>query len=168
MNGQKTKNISIRAFWEFCQNEFHHLLHQKSIPEHYYFCDNEIDANACANLVVRKIKQATAPSLWWYEKTKTPQTVAGDLAIVTDWVGNPKALIEFVKTERVSFDKINAAFARAEGEGDMTLAYWKKVHKEYYIKQMKESKVAFHPKMIIVCEYFKTLITIEDYYKKAM
>lgn len=33
----------------------------------FYFCDNEQDANECAELVLSGDKRATAASLWWYE-----------------------------------------------------------------------------------------------------
>jgi uncharacterized protein YhfF len=50
----------------------------KKIPPSFYICDNEIDANECAELVVKEIKQATATSLWWYEKNNEPLPNIGD------------------------------------------------------------------------------------------
>lgn len=37
-------------------------------PISFYFCDNKEDADQCASLVVQGIKQATATSLWWFER----------------------------------------------------------------------------------------------------
>ena len=40
----------------------------KETPLSFYFCYNKKDADQCAELVVKGIKQATATSLWWYKK----------------------------------------------------------------------------------------------------
>lgn len=63
---------------------------------------NKKDADECADLVVKKIKQATSPSVWWFEKNKEELPKVGDIAIVTDWNGNPKAIIRTTKVEIVN------------------------------------------------------------------
>ena len=75
----------------------------KKIPPSFYFCDNEIDAIECAELVVKGIKQATATSLWWYEKNNEPLPNIGDCYVITDWKGIAKAIIETTKIELVPF-----------------------------------------------------------------
>ena len=44
----------------------------RETPSSFYFCDNKKDADQCAELVVKGIKQATATSLWWYKKIIVP------------------------------------------------------------------------------------------------
>ncbi len=129
----------------------------KEIPISFYFCDNEKDANECAELVVKGIKQATASSLWWYKKNNESLPKIGDQYIVTDWNGNAKAIIETTKIEQVPYNEITAEFAKIEGEGDKSLKYWKKVHEAYYKREMEPSGDQFSEDMIIVCEYFKTI-----------
>jgi len=146
----------IESFWnDFLRETPKH--NKKVIPPSFYFCDNEKDANDCAELVVKRIKRATATSLWWFEKNNEPMPEIGDHSIVTDWNGNAKAIIETVKIELIPFNKITSDFAEIEGEGDKTLAYWKKVHQAYYTKEMKPFKEAFNDNMTIVCEHFKTI-----------
>ncbi len=127
------------------------------IPKHFYFCDNEEDANICAELVVGKIKQATAPSVWWYEYYNEPMPKVGDLYIVTDWYGTAKAIIEITEITQVRFREVSAEFARAEGEGDKSLAYWQKTHKAYYKREMEAVGADFNVNIMISCERFKTL-----------
>lgn len=129
----------------------------KDIPISFYFCDNEKDADECAELVIKGIKKATATSLWWYQKNNEPLPEIGNHYIVTDWAGNAKAIIETTKTEQVPYNRITADFAEAEGEGDKSLNYWKKVHKAYYSREMKPYNDTFNENMIIVCEHFKTI-----------
>ncbi|TDQ32211.1 ASCH domain-containing protein [Zeaxanthinibacter enoshimensis] len=147
---------SIVDFW----NEFlslHPGIENKDLPESYYFCDNEKDANECAELVVKKIKRATATSLWWFKKFDKPLPETGDLAIITDWEGTPKAVIETVRTEPTPYSQVTPEFAATEGEGDGSLDYWKKVHKAYYQREMEPYGEKFEDDMIIICEYFKTI-----------
>ncbi|TXK52875.1 ASCH domain-containing protein [Pontibacter qinzhouensis] len=131
----------------------------KETPVSFYFCDNKKDADECAELVVKGIKQATATSLWWYQRNKEQLPEVGDQYVVTDWAGNAKAIIETTKIKQVPYNKVSAAFAQAEGEGDKSLGYWRKVHKAYYAREMKPYGEHFNENMVIVCEYFKTIFT---------
>lgn len=152
----KLSKNSIKEFW----NKFLTLNPEnprKEIPVSYYFCDNEIDANECADLVSKGIKKATATSLWWFEKNKEPLPKIGDQAIITDWYGRPKAIIETIKIDPTPYNEITPEFAETEGEGDKSLDYWKKVHKAYYKREMKPHGDKFEGNMIIICEYFKTI-----------
>jgi len=129
----------------------------KAIPPSYYFCDNKKDADECADLVVKDIKKATATSLWYFQKHNESLPKVGDLAIVTDWKGNPKAIIKTTKIEHVAFNHITAEFAEIEGEGDKSLRYWKKVHQAYYEREMETYSDEFDENMIIVCEHFRRI-----------
>lgn len=131
----------------------------KNLPEpsSFYYGDNKKVADECAGLVINKIKQATSPSMWWFEKNNEPLPQAGDLAIVTDWDGNPKAIVKTIRIEIVRFKDISPEYARIEGEGDGSLAYWKKEHWNYYANEMKAFGEYPTEEMEIVCEYFETI-----------
>lgn len=147
---------SVELLWEFFlkENPENKL---KKIPISFYFCDNEKDANECAELVVNGIKQATATSLWWYEKNNEDLPTKGAQYIITDWDGNAKAIIETTKVTPIPYNDITSEFARIEGEGDKSLGYWKKVHRAYYTREMEPYGELFTEDMIIICEYFKTI-----------
>ncbi len=146
----------IKIFWlEFIEANPEYVAHPQ--PINYYFCDNEVDANECAELVVQNIKQATTASVWWYNKMGENMPQVGDLAIVTDWHGNPKALIRNEKVEIVKFADITEEYATIEGEGDKTLAYWKRVHWDYYSREMQAYNETPTEDMELVCEIFQTI-----------
>ncbi len=152
----KLPNPSVAELWANFVKKHPDLEHTPQ-PNHFYFCDNAHDANTCAELVVKKIKQATAPSVWWYVHHNKPMPNVGDLFIVTDWDGVAKAVIELTNIQQVSFNKVDAAFAHAEGEGDKSLAYWRKVHKAYYQREMEVAGASFNENMLISCERFRTV-----------
>lgn len=156
MEIKKNKNTSTEVLWDtFLKRNPNNPI--KKIPISFYFCDNKKDADDCAELVVKGIKQATAPSLWWHEINNEPLPQVGNQYIVTDWEGNAKAIIETTKVVLTPFKDITAEFAKTEGEGDKSLAYWKKVHQAYYTREMEPHGEQFNKHMIIVCEYFKTI-----------
>ena len=155
-----TPNLSVLNLWKsFIQHNPKYATNPT--PPYFHFCDNEQDANLCAALVMQNIKQATAPSMWWYEHHNEPMPKVGDLFIVTDWHGVAKAIIEITKMEQVRFTDVTEAFAQAEGEGDKSLAFWRKVHQDYYSREMKKAGAYFKEDMLISCEYFRTLLTVE-------
>ncbi len=151
-------NPSVLNLWNRFTRQ-HRQYKNSSIPNHFYFCDNEYDANTCAELVVQNIKQATAPSLWWYEYHNEPMPKVGTLFIVTDWHGEAKAIIEVTKLEQVRFKDVGEAFAYAEGEGDRSLAYWRKVHRAYYTREMEKAGAHFNENMLILCTFFKLIFS---------
>ena len=137
----------------------HNNLSYRDMPPVLYFCDNEHDANECAELVKKGIKQATATSQWWFEKHNEPLPEVGDQAIVTDWQGNAVAVIETTRVEPTPYNQITPELAQAEGEGDKSLTYWKRVHQAYYEREMAPFHEFFAEDMIIMCEYFSTIYT---------
>lgn len=125
--------------------------------ESWHFCDNEIDANECATLVLDNIKMATSPSLWWHEANKEPLPKVGDLNIVTNWQGEALCIIETTNVSIVPYDEITAEYAFLEGEGDKSLAYWKRVHWAYYHRELEDTSFTPTENMPIVCETFKVV-----------
>ncbi|HEU0052064.1 MAG TPA: ASCH domain-containing protein, partial [Longimicrobium sp.] len=120
----------------------------------FHFCDNEADADHCAALVVARRKQATAASLWWHEACGEPVPRAGDHHVVTDWSGEARCVIRTTEVAVVSFRDVTAEHAAAEGEGDLTLEWWRVTHWAYYHREL--AGTAFTPRddMPIVCERF--------------
>jgi uncharacterized protein YhfF len=151
-------NSSVLNLWNRFTRQ-HRQYKNSSIPNHFYFCDNEHDANTCAELVVQNIKQATAPSIWWYEYHNEPMPKVGTLFIVTDWHGEAKVIIEVTKLEQIRFKDVGEAFAYTEGEGDRSLAYWRKVHRAYYTREMEKAGAHFNENILISCEYFKLIFS---------
>lgn len=116
-NKKYQESRSPRALWEkFIEANPGYANHHR--PESWCFCDNEQDANECADLVEKGIKKATSPSLWWFEKNGHKLPEPGELNLVTDWYGNARALIRTTKVALVPFNEITQEYAEAEGEGD--------------------------------------------------
>ena len=145
-----------------CRAYFTHINKPfKQLPS-WYFCDNEHDANECAALVLSGIKQATSPSLWWYEDNNEPLPEVGDLNVVTNWQGEGLCIIETTAVDIVPFNEISAQYAYSEGEGDRSLSYWQDVHWQYYHRELVESDREPTQDMPIVCEAFRVVFSQQD------
>ena len=138
----------------------------EELGEWFHFCDNEKDAKECAQLTKDGIKQASSTSLWWFKKNNEDLPEVGNLYIVTDWYKIAKAIVKVVKIEQTPFNEITEEYAIAEGEGDKSLANWKKVHWDYYSREMEEFDEKPTEDLMIVCEHFETLFTTDNISKE--
>lgn len=59
----------------------------------------------------------------------------GDYSIVLDGSGVPVCITQTERVEIKSFNKVTADHAHLEGEGNRSLEYWRKVHKDFFEKE---------------------------------
>ncbi len=147
---------SVKRLWHsftMVHSEYQSL----PMPQSWYFCDNEKDANECAQLVIQEKKRATCTSLWWFKKHNEPLPETGDINIVTNWKGQAKAIIRTTQTELIPYCEITASHAQLEGEGDQSLDYWRKVHWAYYNREMNPFEERATEDMVLVFESFELL-----------
>ncbi|QPG04493.1 ASCH domain-containing protein [Salinimonas marina] len=119
------------------QRYFMHFKLPPSQPKSWHFCDNESDANECAELVLKGIKRATSPSLWWFQAKGEPLPKAGDLNIVTNWARQALCIIKTTSVAIVPFNQVTEEYAALEG--DKSLAYWQHVHWDYYHRELENT-----------------------------
>lgn len=77
------------------------------------------------------------------------QTEVGKHMVVCDGEGRPCAVLETVALYLNSFDKVDADFARKEGEGDLSLEWWRDAHQQFFTRNG-----GFTPDMMLWCEEF--------------
>ncbi|SHG76571.1 ASCH domain-containing protein [Flagellimonas flava] len=150
------ENASARNLWgDFL--DAHLEFASEDAPRVIHFCDNEKDANTCADLVSKDIKRATSHSLLGlqYRKEKLPKI--GDFAVVTDWAGKAKCIIRTTSVKLVPYFAIHAEHARLEGEGDKSLDHWQKTHWDYYTRELSEFNRKPRESMIVVFERFEKI-----------
>ena len=52
---------------------------------------------------------------------------------------------------------VSEEHAYKEGEGDRSLEYWRKVHKEFFTEELKSLNQEFDENMELVCEEFEVV-----------
>ncbi len=148
------ENASARNLWgDFL--DAHLEFASEDAPKVIHFCDNEKDANTCVKLVCKDVKRATSHSLLGLQLRKEEIPKIGDFAVVTDWSGKAKCIIRTTSVKLVPFFAIRADHARLEGEGDKSLEHWKKIHWDYYTRELAEFKKTPRESMIVVFEEFE-------------
>lgn len=104
-------------------------------------------------LVVAGVKTATASGRAEYDATGEPLPAPGELGIVLDGAGHPRALVETTSVRVARFDEVDAAHARLEGEGDGSLEEWRVVHERFFAA----GEGGFAPDMDVVLERFRVV-----------
>jgi len=108
-----------------------------------------------AELVLKGIKTGTASAYPLYEAENEALPKAGDYSVILDSKDEAVCIIKTTKVTIVPFREVSEEHARKEGEGDGSLEYWRKVHVEFFRKEMSETGKLFHEDMPVVCEEFE-------------
>ena len=108
-----------------------------------------------ADLVVKGIKTATCSAYALYEMENEPMPKPGDYSVILDSKDNAVCIIQTTKVFLSPFDEVPQEHAFKEGEGDRSIDYWRRVHKEFFSEELKPAGREFDEKMILVCEEFK-------------
>ena len=110
-----------------------------------------------AELVIKGIKAATTSLYYWYESGEERLPKTGDYSVILDAKGNVVCIIQTTKVYIVPFCEVSKEHARKEGEGDLSLAYWRQVHKDFFSDELKVEQKDFSETMDVVCEEFKLI-----------
>lgn len=148
--------LTVPEFWE--QRRALDATLPEAAPLAWAFGATPAHADSLLALVLEGVKTGTASSLWDYEASGDPLPVPGELSIILDGRGEPRALIETTSVVTVPFDEVTAEHAHSEGEGDRTLADWRETHEQYW-RRHSENPRGFAPDMPVVCERFRLLLT---------
>lgn len=114
--------------------------------EAFSFGDGPQMADELLELVLIGRKRATC----WIANENPETTKVGTLAVVLNGRGIPKAVIRTVELTKRRFDEVDAAFAFDEGEGDLSLEFWRNEHIRFF-----EKSGCYAPDMMLWCERFE-------------
>lgn len=120
-----------KYFW----NEFlrkNPALSGESFYDCFHFDVGEVVSNKLLNLMLERRRTATASLGWLMEANERPLPTVGSLRVVTNWNKVERRVIRITSVLTLPFCEVPESLARAEGEGDGTLEYWRKVHWGYF------------------------------------
>lgn len=122
-----------------------------------HFCNDEYNANLCADLILHGEKQASCSLAYRYLHTGEARPEVGQLLVVTNWQGTPICIVEITSVTECQYNEVTPEFAAAEGEGDKTLTWWRKMHWDYFSNECAELGVTANEEMLLVLERFKVV-----------
>lgn len=124
-------------------------------PNAWAFSTHPGEADRLLELVISGDKTATSSDARWYDD-QTPAPQVGEMSIIVNSHGRPRALIVTTHAEVVPFAEVDAEHARLEGEGDLSLDYWREVHQRYFTENPPEG-ADFTTDMPVLTERFTVL-----------
>jgi uncharacterized protein YhfF len=119
--------------------------------------DSPALADKLGALIVQRIKTASCSTLWEWQAEGNSIPEVGLITIVLDGRGEPLCIVETMAVSSCKYNEVNADFAREEGEGDLSLNYWREAHKNYFSRVLPKIGKEFSEDMPLVCEWFQMI-----------
>jgi uncharacterized protein YhfF len=119
--------------------------------------DGPAMADELGALIIQGIKTATCSALWEWEAEGNPIPNVGLITIALDGRGEPLCIVETVEVSIRKYNEVDADFARAEGEGDLSLHYWRAAHKNFFSRTLMKIGKEFSEEMPLICERFRVI-----------
>nr|WP_062205716.1 ASCH domain-containing protein [Demequina salsinemoris] len=124
------------------------------VPAAWAFGGTRAQAAKLLELVLAGAKTGTASALWDFEADEDPLPEVGEVNIIVDGDGAPRAVVQTTDIRTMPFHEVDEEHAASEGEGDLSLAHWRAVHAEFWEEY---STSGFSPEMPVVCERFRVV-----------
>ena len=113
------------------------------------FGDTPEMADELAERVAKGIKTASCCSLSSFNHQDESSAIGG-YSIILNSQGEPVCVIRLVSLRIIRYCDVNEAFARKEGEGDLSLGYWAQGHEAFF-----QREGSFDAAMELVAEEFE-------------
>lgn len=120
----------------------------------WYFGNSAEMALELAELVMLGKKTATASLAKTNELEPENAPVVDGYSVVTTFDGDPLCIIQTTGIRYLAFGDVDPEFAADEGEGDLSLEYWRRVHHDYFEKESARLGFEFDENSIVCCERF--------------
>ncbi len=121
------------------------------------FGDNPALADELGNLVLSGLKSATCSAVWEYEAEGEPIPHVGTFWLVLDGRNEPMCVVETIEVTFRKYNEVDADFACAEGEDDLSLESWRAGHKRFFTRTLAPIGKDFSEEMPLVCERFHVI-----------
>lgn len=162
----EAQEAAVAAYWETARKRagltrLDVVVGQQAVgavqPPAWSFGVDAREADGLLELVLAGRKTGTASAAELYEVEGMEVPVPGDLSIILDGTGRPRALIVTTEVATVPFRDVDADHAAAEGEGDLSLTHWREVHERFLTDGLAQVGREFSPDTAVVVERFRLL-----------
>ena len=114
-------------------------------------------ADELGALIAAGTKTATCSALWEWEAEGESPPETGTITIVVNGRGEPLCIVETTEISICKYNQVDADFAREEGEGDLSLQYWRGTHRRFFSRSLPKLDREFSEEMPLVCERFRLI-----------
>lgn len=150
-------DVTVREMWNNYIQSYPEFKNN-TIPDAWFFHNNEKDANRLANLTVSGKKRASSGLYYWYEEANADLPTVGTKHIITDFYGKAQAIIEITNVYTIPFNQISEKYAKWDmGTEIDALTKWRKAHWDFFEDAMKKSGKTPTEEILVVCERFEKI-----------
>ena len=148
------KTSAVEGFWRaFLQTNPH--IDPATPYQAWHFGDSRELADELYPLVLAGKKTATASLGWEIDLEPDEAPVVGGYSVITDFDVKPQCILQTTEVRSLPFDEVEAQFAADEGEGDLSLEYWRQAHWRFFSRACEQIGRQPDLKMPVVCERFR-------------
>ncbi|MBP6008654.1 MAG: ASCH domain-containing protein [Rhodoferax sp.] len=122
--------------------------------------DSEELSNELLALIRSGRKRAGTGLLWAYQHDAQRIARTGDIEIVVDHLNVPVMVTRVVRSEVIEYNQVTAEYAALEGEGDGSLAYWRKAHWNFFGRECKRIGREPTETMPVICTVFEVVLEL--------
>lgn len=127
-----------------------------------YYGDSPELSRQLLSLIRSGQKRAGTGLLWLHEQEGVPFAQAGDIEVVLTHDHQPSIVTRVTQVDVLPYREVSAEYAAIEGEGDGSLAYWRKAHWTYFGRVCASIGKVATEEMLVVCSVFEVLHLLPD------
>lgn len=151
------ENKLVQSYWDRFLTTQTRLKKVPELEEAWSFGDTPEMADELVALVLSGQKTATSSAHATYEKAGELLPEPSSFSIILDGQGQPRCVVETTLVKVVPFFDITESDAAKEGEGDLSLTYWRDVHEKFWRGNLDMYDLVFSEEMLVVFEEFKVV-----------
>lgn len=148
------EEATIQKFWQgyLASLDAGHPRRHLAVPEAWRFGDTPNMADRLGRLVLDGTKTATCSRYLGENLVGT-----GGPSILLDGRGDPLGVVETTELVVRRYKDVDAEFAWEEGEGDRSLAYWRRVHWDFFTREGAHEGYEVSEEMLLLCERLRVI-----------
>lgn len=129
-----------------------------TVPPPVWSFGTTAEADRLLELVLAGTKTAVSEPLQDLTSRGDPLPERGDLSILLDSTGAPRALLRTTAVRVVPFHSVDESHARAEADGDGTVAWWARTNRARFLGPQTDDDSVVPDDVPVVCERFDVLV----------
>lgn len=118
---------------------------------------NDEIADELLELYLNGTKSAGSGLVKDYELAGDPLPQVGNYWIILDSKKKPRCIVQTIRVELYQFDQVPDEVATAEGEGDLSLDYWRKAHIDFFTPFLKDWGITDLDKETLITEFYEVV-----------
>lgn len=143
-------NPSARELWaQFLKGQI--VPVRKIQPRVAHFFDNQEDSSRSLHLVLQGRKKSYSQSLQALQLRNEIIPRIYDFVILTDFHGKAECIVKNSKVRLLPLFQVGATEVSTDGEGDLSVTEWKRIHWNFFARELarygkipKESMIVVH------------------------